>query len=104
MIIELFINGLAFGLSYGPVFGMTLSKVPVTDAADASGVLITMLQLGQVLGVALLGTLYLTLLTHHLPAHAVAITFLAVSTATLAAACAGIVLTRSSGSRLPKSV
>jgi len=94
LIVEFFTLGLVVGLSYGPVIGLTLSKVPIADAADASGVLITMLQLGQVLGVALLGTLYLTLVTHHLPAHAVAITFLGVGAVTLAAAFAGIALTR----------
>jgi len=32
----------------------------VADAADASGVMVTVFQLGQVVGVATLGTLYLT--------------------------------------------
>ena len=96
VVVELFALGLGFGLSYGPVVGQTLSKVPLADSADASGVLITTLQLGQVLGVAVLGTLYLTLLPHHVPGHAVAITFLAAGGATLLATFASTALTRSS--------
>lgn len=95
VILELFALGIGFGLSYGPVVGQTLSKVPIRDAADASGVLITALQLGQVIGVALLGTLYLTLLPHHVPGHAVAITFLAAGGASLIAALTSLPLTRS---------
>jgi len=94
--VELLLLGLGFGLSYGPVIGQTLSRVAISDAADASGVLITTLQLGQVIGVALLGTLYLTLLPHHMPAHAVAITFLAASAASLLAALTSTPLIRRS--------
>ncbi len=97
LLLELLVLGLVFGLSYGPVFGMTLSRVPVADAADASGLLITVVQFGQVLGVALIGSLYLTLgTTHHGPGPAVAITFLAVAAATLGAGVAGTALTRAS--------
>ena len=46
VIVELFALGICFGLSYGPVVGQTLRKVPPADSADASGVLITILQLG----------------------------------------------------------
>lgn len=95
LVLELFVLGLVFGLSYGPVIGLTLSKVPIADAADASGVLITMLQLGQVLGVALLGSLYLTLKVDQLPAHAVAVTFLGVGVTTLVGGFTSIALTRS---------
>ncbi len=92
VILDLFALGLCFGMSYSPVIGMTLGNVAVAEAADASGVVITLLQIGQVLGVALLGTLYLTLATHHLPAHAAAITFLAVAGCTLIAAITGAAL------------
>jgi hypothetical protein len=98
VIVELFALGMGFGLSYGPVVGQTLSTVPLADSADASGVLITTLQLGQVLGVALLGTLYLTLLPHHLPGHAVAVTVLAAGGAALLATFASAALTRSQAS------
>lgn len=96
LLVDLFALGLFFGMSYSPVIGMTLRNVPLADAADASGVLITLLQLGQVLGVSILGTLYLTLAAHHLPAHAAAITFLAVAGCTFVAAIAGTVLIRRS--------
>ena len=99
VIVELLALGLGFGLSYGPVVAQTLSKVPLADSADASGVLITTLQLGQVLGVAVLGTLYLTLLNHHVPGHAVAVTFLAAGGAGLLAAFAGAALTRTSAEK-----
>lgn len=94
VIIDLFALALCFGISYSPVIGMSLSSVPVADAADASGVVITLLQLGQVLGVSILGTVYLTLATHHLPADAAAITFFAVAGSALAAAATGAALVR----------
>jgi hypothetical protein len=46
-----------------------LSRVPVAIAADASGVIVTVNQLGIVGGVATFGTLYLNL-AGHLPASA----------------------------------
>jgi hypothetical protein len=46
-----------------------LSRVPVDIAADASGVIVTVNQLGIVVGVATFGTLYLNL-AGHLPLHA----------------------------------
>jgi predicted MFS family arabinose efflux permease len=56
--------GLCFGISFGPVITMTLHQVPSADAADASGVFVTMMTLGQVIGVAALGTLYLSFSSH----------------------------------------
>ena len=47
---------------YGQLFASALSRVRVQDAADASGVLVTMVQLGQVLGVAIFGTVFLSAL------------------------------------------
>jgi predicted MFS family arabinose efflux permease len=57
---DLLAIGLCFGISFGPVITMTLHQVPSADAADASGVFVTMMTLGQVIGVAALGTLYLS--------------------------------------------
>jgi len=45
-------------------------RVPVTDAADATGVIVTVNQLALVVGVATFGTLYLNL-AGHLPPHLV---------------------------------
>ena len=89
LILHLFFLGSSFGLAYSPIISLTLAHIPVSDAADASGVLITMVQLGQVLGVATLGTLYLTLLPHHTAAHAAAITFIAAAGCALVAAVCG---------------
>jgi predicted MFS family arabinose efflux permease len=55
--------GVLTGCSYGQLFASALSRVQVEDAADASGVMVTLIQLGQVIGVAGFGTLYLSTLT-----------------------------------------
>ncbi|GAA4906768.1 MFS transporter [Actinomycetospora succinea] len=57
----LLVLGAALGLGVSPLVGMTLARVPVEDAADASAVVVTVFQLGQVVGVATLGSLYLSL-------------------------------------------
>ncbi|MFC9327800.1 MFS transporter [Kitasatospora sp. NPDC057015] len=51
--------GLAAGCAYAPLFARALGRVAPRDAADASGVMVTVIQLGQVIGVALLGTVFL---------------------------------------------
>ncbi|HEV2637394.1 MAG TPA: MFS transporter [Actinocrinis sp.] len=55
------LNGVGLGLAYSPLLGLTLARVPMTEAADASGVVSTVTQVGQALGVALIGTLFLNL-------------------------------------------
>ena len=52
-------GGMAAG--FGPLMTRVLSRVPVAIAADASGVIVTVNQLGIVGGVATFGTLYLNL-------------------------------------------
>ncbi|MFI6519386.1 MFS transporter [Spirillospora sp. NPDC050679] len=42
------------------VMGAALAHVPAEDAADGSGLLLTLMQLGQVVGIASIGTLFLT--------------------------------------------
>ncbi|CAM5695812.1 MULTISPECIES: MFS transporter [Streptomyces] len=54
------VTGLALGAAYGPLFGLALSRVAPADAADASGLMNTVIQIGQVLGIAVIGTLYLS--------------------------------------------
>lgn len=54
--------GLAMGLAFSPLLTVSLAHVALSDAADATGVVITLIQLGQVIGVATLGTLFLSLL------------------------------------------
>jgi hypothetical protein len=53
--------GLGLGLTFSPLMGLMISRVPLADAADASGVINTLIQLGQVTGVATIGTLFLNL-------------------------------------------
>jgi len=74
-----------------------LSRVPPANAADASGLLVTLVQLGQLIGVATLGTLYLS--ERHLPgvagsAHAVSVTALWLGAGTLVAAAVALLLLR----------
>ena len=70
------LNGAGLGLAYSPLLGTMLSRIPVSDAADASGVISTTVQLSQVIGVATLGTLFLNLVAEprvHASAHAITI-------------------------------
>jgi MFS family permease len=52
--------GLGLGLSVSPLLTQSLTHVPVTRAADASGLLTTTVQLGQLLGIAAVGSVYLS--------------------------------------------
>ena len=58
------LNGAGLGLAYSPLLGLTLARVPIVEAADASGVVSTVTQVGQALGVAIFGTLFLNLAAH----------------------------------------
>ena len=60
--------GLGLGLSVGPLLTQALAHVPPARTADASGLLTTTVQLGQLMGVAILGSVYLTRATTHLAA------------------------------------
>lgn len=51
--------GAGMGLAFSPLFAQGLTHVQPQDAADASGILTTANQLGQVLGIALYGSLLL---------------------------------------------
>ncbi|MFH8383242.1 MFS transporter [Kitasatospora sp. NPDC018058] len=51
--------GLTAGCAYAPLFARALAGVAPEDAADASGVMVTVIQLGQVIGVAVLGSVFL---------------------------------------------
>ncbi|MFD0347445.1 MFS transporter [Kitasatospora aburaviensis] len=51
--------GLIAGCAYSPLFARALGGVDPADAADASGVMVTVVQLGQVVGVAVLGSVFL---------------------------------------------
>jgi MFS family permease len=55
------IAGAGMGAGFSPLMTRVLARVPVALAADASGVIVTVNQLGIVGGVATFGTLYLNL-------------------------------------------
>ena len=59
--IALAVAGAGMAMAFGPLMTRVLSRVPVAIAADASGVLVTVSQLGVVVGIATFGTLYLNL-------------------------------------------
>ena len=53
--------GLGSGVAYSPLVTRALSGVAPADAADASGLVTTSVQLAQVVGLAVIGSLYLAL-------------------------------------------
>ncbi|MEV0296943.1 MFS transporter [Nocardia sp. NPDC050710] len=53
--------GIGNGLAFSPLMTRTLAKVPMDLAADASGILVTNVQLGIVVGIACFGTVFLGL-------------------------------------------
>ena len=55
------VAGAGMAAAFSPLMTRVLSRVPVAIAADASGVIVTVNQLGIVTGVATFGTLYLNL-------------------------------------------
>jgi hypothetical protein len=59
--VALAICGAGMAGAFGALMGRVLSRVPVTIAADASGVIVTVTQLGIVVGIATFGSLYLNL-------------------------------------------
>jgi MFS family permease len=92
--------GLGIGSAVSPLITLALSRVAPSDAADASGMLTTTVQLAQVIGVATFGTLYLTLVNHSASGRSAAITTLFVLIATaLAAGCAAMLPSRRSTAR-----
>ncbi|WP_245745745.1 MFS transporter [Nocardia altamirensis] len=53
--------GVGNGLAFSPLMTRTLAKVPIQLAADASGIMVTNVQLGIVVGIAAFGALFLGL-------------------------------------------
>lgn len=85
----LVVLGVGLGGTVSPLLTQSLLRVPLARAADASGVLTTTIQLGQLIGVATFGSLYLSLVTRlHSPAHA----FAAAGYSMAALAGAGVLL------------
>lgn len=93
----LFGLGMALGIAFSPIITVALTHVPLPDAADASGMLVTVFQLGQVVGIATLGTMYLSLV--HAPgpgssAHALVLTLVALACSAVVAAALASALVR----------
>ncbi|MFI9582131.1 MFS transporter [Streptomyces sp. NPDC052236] len=89
--------GAGLALAYSPTLTGALATVRQEDAADASGLLVTVTQLGQVIGVAAFGTLFLNRQT--VPgaqgsAEALWACALALATASILGAVAGLVRNR----------
>lgn len=88
-LVLLVLNGTGFGVVLSPLTNKALGTVPPALAADASGILVTGVQLGIVVGVATFGSLFLSLVAHAAdPAHAMAVTSVAGGAAILVAAAA----------------
>ncbi|WP_330182791.1 MFS transporter [Nocardia sp. NBC_01503] len=81
------IMGIGFGLSFSPLMARTTGKIPLALAADASGILVTNVQLGTVVGIASFGSVFLSLAgsTTVSASHAVGITAIVEGVTVLAA-------------------
>jgi MFS family permease len=96
------ITGASLALGFSPLVTHSLVGVPLRHAADASGLLTTTIQLGQAVGVATFGSLFLTLDAHGAvggvpavaSAHALAVTLAWVALVMGFAVLAGIPLAR----------
>jgi hypothetical protein len=97
--VVLVVTGAALALAFGPLVTHCLVRVPLRHAADASGLLTTTIQLGQAVGVATFGSLFLTLDAGHgaataVSGHALAVTFAWLAAAAAFGAVAGVPLAR----------
>jgi hypothetical protein len=96
----LIVTGAAVALGFSPLVTHALVRVPLRHAADASGLLTTTIQLGQAIGVATFGSLFLTLATGRtgsvpdVSGHALAATMTWLAATMLLAVVAGIPLAR----------
>jgi len=63
------VDGAGMGLAVSPLLTQSLVHVALSHVADASGLLTTAVQLGQVLGVAVFGTVFLSLQPNPAQAH-----------------------------------
>jgi MFS family permease len=95
--LALVVIGGALALGYSPLVTHSLAGVPPADAANASGLFTTTLQLGQAVGVAAFGSLFLTIATHpggHPSAHAITITLVGLAILMAISAAAALPLSR----------
>jgi MFS family permease len=100
--VVLVITCAALALGFSPLVTHSLVRVPLHHAADASGLLTTTIQLGQAIGVATFGSLFLTLAADGtggsarsaVSAHAFAVTMAWVAVVLVFGAAAGVPLAR----------
>jgi hypothetical protein len=95
--VSLIVTGAALALGFSPLVTHALVRVPLRQAADASGLLTTTIQLGQAVGVATFGSLFLALDSGRGPAvsgHALAVTFGWLAVVMVFGVIAGIPLAR----------
>ncbi len=101
--VAMVVTGASLALAFSPLVTHALVRVPLHHAADASGLLTTTIQLGQAIGVATFGSLYLTLDADRghtvaesgsVSGHALAITLVWLAVATAFGAAAGVPLAR----------
>jgi MFS family permease len=95
--LALVVTGAALAFGFSPLVTHALVRVPLAQAADASGLLTTTIQLGQAVGVATFGSLFLTLDSGRAAAvsgHALAVTFGWLAAAMVFGVLAGIPLAR----------
>ncbi len=95
--VGLVLFGAGMGAAFSPLLTNALVHVPLAEAADASGLLTTTVQLGQVVGVAVFGSLFLSLATHtgpHPSASALGSTLVWLSILLAFGALAAMLLTR----------
>jgi MFS family permease len=86
------VAGLGLGAAFSPLLAVALTHVAVEDAADASGLLVMTNQLGQVVGIATFGTMFLSLAPP--TGHALTVTSVALAAAAALAACCAVPLLR----------
>ncbi|WP_392670432.1 MFS transporter [Streptomyces sp. LN785] len=89
--------GAGLSMGFSPALTGALADVRPEDAADASGMLVTVTQLGQLIGVATFGTLYLNRLDAtgaHASAHALWVCAVALSVTAIVGVSAGLVRRR----------
>jgi MFS family permease len=95
--VGLILFGAAMGAAFSPLLTNALVHVPLAEAADASGLVTTTVQLGQVIGVATFGSLFLTLAGHtgpHPSASALTETLLWLAATLALGVLAAVALTR----------
>jgi predicted MFS family arabinose efflux permease len=86
------VAGLGLGAAFSPLVAIALTHVAVEDAADAGGLLVMTNQLGQVVGVATFGTLFLSIAPP--TGHALTVTSSVLAAVAALAAWCGVPLLR----------